>query len=930
MKAIHMNIRRGLRCGRGIGTAGILALLLALVGTTPGYAILVFSTGFNGDLDRDAGALGSAALNGAGFSFVPDTVGGGADTVLQVDAIAAEDYVALTGTGVTDETSFAWSAVFDVKIDFTSGSGGNFQTFLNSGAGDQEVFTRANGTIDIGTPGNGGGDGVLSNGVWHRVVFTSPADSNAGRVFVDGVETTIGSPTFDPDTLATEIGLFRDDSGDNRIGSRFANFALYNNELLPVEVSALGGASSSVIDYQSGDFEPLELTVNKSTGMLTISNNNTNGLFAQDVNYYEIISQNNSNTLSNTWNSFADQQLDSLGSTAEENWQQGGGSDANRLTEAFLLGSTLFGPNGDSETMASGWVGSSVLGVDEDLVFRYGLTDGSLVEGAVAYLAGGALLGDFNGNGSVDLADYTVWRDNLGAVDESGFAPGTGNGGGVDVTDYTDWKANFGNTGAGSLVASATVPEPSTWVVGLIVMLLCFGLRRETVRVSLFVNAAALLLVALLLSDSSANAAKTADRLYGLGDDSAESPSLGDEVGALFTNNDGDRFTADSQVTDPGFSDAQDIQVLGAPLYASVSDRPLYTSGLGVAFDGQDDVLSGQPLNILEETGPNIPNFPFEYAGLRARGLQMWVKPDLAGLQSNARQTIVLDTIESGGVAISADGNWTQAFDNEIEDSDIPSTVPVVANAWAHVMHHIHPTGDPGAPVTIVGSESGMTGVVYVNGLAVSASNDFPDNGGATTEDRVGRLTIGAAEIADQDSNPETADYGEFFDGTIDNLEMYVFGDNTTSGGQNYGTFNLFTDNEWIANEIAQAPLFGNLQMGDINRDGSVSGDGTGLAATDDVRAFIDGWLFENRIEGWGGKVSTVGDWSTWGQGDLNLDGMVNLADWALLNQANPSMGAAALTAISGQSVPEPSAVILSALLGATILAIGRSAKQSR
>lgn len=72
--------------------------------------------------------------------------------------------------------------------------------------------------------------------------------------------------------------------------------------------------------------------------------------------------------------------------------------------------------------------------------------------------------GDFNNDGIVNLADYTVWRNNLGAADESAIN-NNGNGGGVTSEDYTWWKSRFGNTtNPGALVASP-VPEPTSLVL---------------------------------------------------------------------------------------------------------------------------------------------------------------------------------------------------------------------------------------------------------------------------------------------------------------------------------------------------------------------------------------------------------------------------------------------------------------------------------
>jgi hypothetical protein len=69
------------------------------------------------------------------------------------------------------------------------------------------------------------------------------------------------------------------------------------------------------------------------------------------------------------------------------------------------------------------------------------------------------LAGDYNNDGRVDAADYTVWRNNLNDLTEAdiNFA---GNGGGVTAADYTYWKARYGNVASGSGGLAGIVPEP--------------------------------------------------------------------------------------------------------------------------------------------------------------------------------------------------------------------------------------------------------------------------------------------------------------------------------------------------------------------------------------------------------------------------------------------------------------------------------------
>jgi hypothetical protein len=76
--------------------------------------------------------------------------------------------------------------------------------------------------------------------------------------------------------------------------------------------------------------------------------------------------------------------------------------------------------------------------------------------------------GDYNANGTVDAADYVVWR-NGGPLANEVSTPGT-----VTPEDYDAWRARFGNLAG----AAAAVPEPGG------VTLLCFAVAMAAMRLS--------------------------------------------------------------------------------------------------------------------------------------------------------------------------------------------------------------------------------------------------------------------------------------------------------------------------------------------------------------------------------------------------------------------------------------------------------------
>ncbi|MEX2091994.1 MAG: PEP-CTERM sorting domain-containing protein, partial [Pirellulales bacterium] len=95
--------------------------------------------------------------------------------------------------------------------------------------------------------------------------------------------------------------------------------------------------------------------------------------------------------------------------------------------------------------------------------------------------------GDYNENGVVDAADYTVWRNHLGqSFTLDNEWPDAATPGVVDQEDYDFWKAHFGEpngsgaaAGSGAATSRVAVPEPATLVPLLLAAAgMCVRLRR--------------------------------------------------------------------------------------------------------------------------------------------------------------------------------------------------------------------------------------------------------------------------------------------------------------------------------------------------------------------------------------------------------------------------------------------------------------------
>lgn len=84
--------------------------------------------------------------------------------------------------------------------------------------------------------------------------------------------------------------------------------------------------------------------------------------------------------------------------------------------------------------------------------------------------------GDYNGDGSVNAADYAVWRDTLGQSGTGLAADGTGPTGTpdgvVDALDYDFWRSRFGAASGGG-AGGVAAPEPAATALFLTAAVLC-------------------------------------------------------------------------------------------------------------------------------------------------------------------------------------------------------------------------------------------------------------------------------------------------------------------------------------------------------------------------------------------------------------------------------------------------------------------------
>jgi hypothetical protein len=254
-------------------------------------------------------------------------------------------------------------------------------------------------------------------------------------------------------------------TADNNFGGSFNEFRMYDHALTASEVAADFVLGPDTLASEANIFS---VEVNTTTGQTTLLNNRNEPLA---FDYYELTSA------AGALDTFSWISIDGVTPTGQ-GWDPSGGSNANQLFELYL-------PDGGYTLPANGELSigrafnPAVFGAGNpgDLEFAFGLASGVFLTGQVTYVTGvPGVAGDYNQNGTVDAADYVVWRNSEGQTTLPNR--GTGITGPVGSADYQFWRSRFGATSAAGGGIGAGVPEPSTATVLVIAIVAMRWIRR--------------------------------------------------------------------------------------------------------------------------------------------------------------------------------------------------------------------------------------------------------------------------------------------------------------------------------------------------------------------------------------------------------------------------------------------------------------------
>ena len=430
---VVLGIRRSWSRSKTVRTAGpLLACCLIMVISHSASAQLTYvDASISGGTANTTPTTAFAATNADDNLWGPRSGFASGGTIFQSGDGDGEDAPEI----MTTLGGLSPSSLYKVYVHFWDGSGGPPDWNIRAGfsSGNTKLFANPADAPDIGAQ-----DAILASTLTYATPPTVFAE--ADRTMYAGV---VGNTLSN---ASGQIKVFIDD--------------------LPSTIGVNNRTWYDGLSFERAAV--LTLRVNTTTGVVSIRNPQSTVL---EMDYYEIRSPLGSLN-SGGWASLdSSEGNDPVGT----GWDPAPNSNSNNVSEVNLTGIRSFSQS-DSVSLGNAFSPGGM----QDLTFLYGAPGAAVLEeGFVEYVSGG-LLGDYNGNGKVDAADYTVWRDTLGQNVPMGTGADGDGSGSIGPGDYTVWKANFGmGSGGGSLaVQTQSVPEPGA--AGLVLFAVaCVVLMRS-------------------------------------------------------------------------------------------------------------------------------------------------------------------------------------------------------------------------------------------------------------------------------------------------------------------------------------------------------------------------------------------------------------------------------------------------------------------
>jgi hypothetical protein len=358
------------------------------------------------------------------------------------------------------------------------GGGTWYFTSNNNPAGDTGDFRAPDQVfqdISVGTGATGtqiaAGEAAFKLSAYMSSYLNDDDNGNVQIDFKNSGGTTIGSAVIsDPDFGDNNVWSLTSAVGLVPVGTATIRASLYGT---PRNSGADGYIDNVDVQITNAANVVLFMEVNTTNGQVRFRNQTGAPV---NIDYYEITSANNALNATG-WTSLQDQNLPSFpaGNGSGNGWEEAGGSGSSTLSESYLTGSSAVVNNAVINLGAAFNVGGA-----QNLQFKYG---------AILSVSPNPT-GDYNNNGTVDAADYVLWRN--GGPLQNDPTPG------VQPADYGVWRANFGLSGGpigpSTLLTGfvryvtsfsgsgsfAAVPEPSTVIlVGIGIASLVAGGRRR-------------------------------------------------------------------------------------------------------------------------------------------------------------------------------------------------------------------------------------------------------------------------------------------------------------------------------------------------------------------------------------------------------------------------------------------------------------------